>query len=53
VHYVLVLGPEFEDQSLELVLVRKPTVVEAVKRIARPEDVLVVESEAEAVRVAG
>jgi len=33
------------------VLLRKPSLGEAVKRIARPEDVLVMESEAEAERV--
>jgi hypothetical protein len=53
VHYVFVLGADFETEPLELVLLRKPSLGEAVKRIARPADVLVVESEAEAERVAG
>jgi hypothetical protein len=53
VHYVLILGPDFEEEPLELVLLRKRSLGEAVKRIARPEDVLVMESEAEAERVAG
>jgi hypothetical protein len=52
VHYVLVLGPDFEEEPLELVLLRKRSLGEAVKRIARPEDVLVMESEAEAERAA-
>src|SRR5262245_58919578 len=36
VNFVLVLGADFEEQTLELVLVRKPTSWEAVKRIAKP-----------------
>jgi hypothetical protein len=53
VHYVLVLGDDFESEPLELVLVRKRGFAEAVKRIARASDVLVLESEAEAERVSG
>jgi hypothetical protein len=53
VHFVLVLGPDFEDEPLELVLVRRRGLAEAVKRFARGSDVLVLESEAEAERVGG
>jgi hypothetical protein len=53
VHFVLVLGPDFEDEPLELVLVRRRGFAEAVKRIAHASDVLVLESEAEAARVGG
>jgi hypothetical protein len=51
VHYVLVLGTDFEEEPLELVLLRKPSLGEAVKRIALPEEVRVMESEAVAERV--
>ncbi len=53
VHFVLVLGPDFEKEPLELVLVRKRSFSEAVKRIATGSDALVLESEAEAERVDG
>src|SRR5688500_13382397 len=51
VHFVLILGPDFGQEPLELVLVRKRSFSEAVKRIASASDVLVLESEAEAERV--
>jgi hypothetical protein len=51
VHFVLVLGGELESESLELVLRRKPSWSEAVKRIASPADTVVLESEAYAERV--
>jgi hypothetical protein len=53
VNFVLVLGPDFEDEPLELVLVRRPGWSEAVKRIAGNAETLVLESEAEAERVGG
>jgi hypothetical protein len=51
VHFVLVRGPDFEDEPLELVLVRRRTLTEAVKRIATASDLVVIESEADAARV--
>lgn len=51
VHFVLVRGADFDEAGLELVLVRKRTLTEAVKRIASAADLLVLESEAEAERV--
>jgi hypothetical protein len=53
VNFVLVLGPDFEEEPLELVLVRRPGWGEAVKRIAGGRETLVLESEAEAERVGG
>jgi hypothetical protein len=51
VHFVLVLGDELESEALELVLVRKPSWSEAVKRLAGPANTLIIESEAEAEKV--
>jgi hypothetical protein len=48
VHFVLVLGDDLEDESLELVLLRRPSWAEAVRRIASPADTVIIESEAEA-----
>jgi hypothetical protein len=53
VNFVLVLGADFEEQPLELVLVRKPGWGEAVRRIAGGRETLVLESEAEAESVGG
>jgi len=53
VNFVLLLGPDFEDEPVELVLVRRRSWSEAVKHIARPEEAKVLESEAEAESVDG
>ena len=51
VHFVWIEGADFEDDRLELVLVRKPTFGESLKRLAAGSGVLVLESEARAERV--
>jgi hypothetical protein len=51
VHFILILGADFETEALELVLVRRRTFGEALKRIASAKDVVVLESEAEAERI--
>jgi hypothetical protein len=51
VHYVWVLGDDFDDDPLELVLARKRSSWESLKRLARPAPPVVLESEAEVERV--
>ncbi|MGE0157875.1 MAG: hypothetical protein AB7T31_00610 [Gemmatimonadales bacterium] len=52
VHFVLVVGPDFQEQALELVLVRKRGFAEAVKQLVRSSALRVLETEAEATRIA-
>ena len=52
VHFVWVIGDGFEDDPLEIVLVRRRTSWESLKRVARRAPLEVLESEAEAERVA-
>jgi predicted Zn-dependent protease with MMP-like domain len=51
VHFVWVLGADFEDDPLELALVRKRSSWESLKRLARRAPPAVLESEAEVERV--
>lgn len=51
-HYVRVLGEDFADDPLELVLVRKRSSWESLKRLAKRAPPTVIESEAEAERLA-
>ncbi len=51
VHYVWIEGPDFEDARLELVLVRKHSWGESLRRLAGGSEVVVLESEAAAERV--
>jgi hypothetical protein len=51
VHFVWIEGPDFESERLELVLVRRRSWGEAVRRLARASDLTVLESEAVAERV--
>jgi hypothetical protein len=51
VHFLRVLGDDFDDDPLELVLVRKRGSWESLKRLARRSQPVVLESEAEAERV--
>ena len=51
VHFVWVLGDDFEADPLELVLARKRSSWESLKRLARPAPPVVLESEAEVERV--
>jgi predicted Zn-dependent protease with MMP-like domain len=51
VHYVWVLGDDFEDDPLELVLVRRRSSWESLKRLARKSPPRVLESEGEVERV--
>ncbi len=51
VHFVLVLGPDFEKDSLELVLVRRRSFWEDAKALAGSSKAAVLESEAQAERI--
>lgn len=51
VHFVWIAGPDFEKERLELVLVRKRTWTESLKRVAAGSELVVFESEATAGRV--
>lgn len=50
-HFVWIEGADFEGERLELVLVRKRSWVESLKRLAGSSELVVFESEAVAVRV--
>lgn len=50
-HFVWIEGPDFEDARLELVLVRKRSWAESLKRLASSPELVVLESEAVAERV--
>ena len=52
VHFVWILGSEFESDPLEIVLVRKRGSWESFKRLLRPSTVAVLESESEVERLA-
>ncbi len=51
VHFVAILGPDFEEQRLELVLVRRRSFWEEAKALAGSSKAAVLESEAEAERL--
>jgi len=51
VHFVWIEGPDFRDEQLELVLVRKRTWGESLKRLAAATELVVLESQAVAERV--
>ena len=51
VHFVWIEGPDFVEERLELVLVRKRSWAESLKRLASGSELVVLESEAAAERV--
>jgi hypothetical protein len=51
IHFVWIAGPDFQDERLELVLVRKRTWAESLKRVAAGSELVILESEATAGRI--